>query len=340
MKYTHAGEWIYKIDEEVLSVTYSFDDMMDDSDSLSAVTITALNHNASDIAASMITNKVVNATYVTFSVKGGAQDSTYEIRIKGSTAGSEEIFTSHLMCEVFGGLVLNTKVADSGQNSYLSLQEANQKIRSQFGHSSLWDSLTQEGRKRVLIQSAKDFNQFNYVNKRYYDNQGLEFPRSDHKVVSGAIATPITTTSFKQTSAYSTSYMSYPNTFWKYGSVHITTGTPIRETRVISNSLASDGTITVASAFSATPSDSCTVKIFAPISDEIKTAQVLQTLHILSNTGDETLYNLRNAGVSRYKIGDVETDFNTKSLSNTSISSEAKRLLSRHLRKTLRVGRG
>jgi len=340
MKYNQAGEWIHKIDEEALSITYSFDDMMDESDSLTAVTITVIDQDASDLTSSMISNEVVNATYCTFTVSGGIADTTYEVRIKGSTAGSEEIFTSYLNCEVFGSTILNYKVADSGQNSYVSLAYANRYIRNKYGSTPTWDNLTTEGKKRALVEGARDLEIFNYTGNKYFDRQGLSFPRNDQTVISGNPATPITTTSFKHTSAYSTSYMSLPNNRWKDGCVHIKTGTPVRETRAINTSLASDGTITVASAFTATPTENTTVLIFAPLDKNIGYAQIEQTLHILRSIGDESFYSMKSAGVSKYSIGDVDVTFGKGTVDGISLAPDSKKLLSRWMRRNLRVGRG
>jgi hypothetical protein len=234
---------------------------------------------------------------------------------------------------------LNTKLGDIGANSYATLKEANDYIRNKYGHDSSWDSLDDEGKKRILIQAAGDLETFNYNGAKYYESQALEFPRSDHVILTGNCATPLTPSGFKNSALYSTTYGTYPTDFWKYGTVHITSATPANDVRVINTSNSSTGAITVDTNFTATPVSTADFLIFRPLDAEVKNAQCEQAIFIIQNSRVDSLQNYKELGARTVQIGDTSIEFAPGGGDRVAISSKARKLLSRWVRKTLRLAR-
>ena len=180
---------------------------------------------------------------------------------------------------------------------------------------------------------------YNYVGEKYYENQGLQFPRNDHDVISGACATPSSTTTFTNTNLYSTTYNKYPTDWWKYGTVHFNVGSNIRETRLISESNAVNGSITLASPITYAPKTTDSFIAFVPLHKEVREANIEQALYVVSNSGVSDLKNYKELGVNDVTIGDVRVTFNKGGSTGPAISSKAKALLARFVRHGVRIGR-
>lgn len=235
-------------------------------------------------------------------------------------------------------MTTNIKLGDAAQNSYVNATQADNYFANRRNCSE-WDDLSATSKSIVLIQAANDLEQFNYIDDKYYDSQGLQFPRDSHEVVTGKCATPITNTSFKNSNLYSSTYMKYPTSYWKYGSVHINSGTPLNDVRLIASSNVTTGSISVTTAFSATPTTNTGFVVFAPIDKEIKDAQCEQALFILKNSNIESLTSYRDLGSRRVQIGDVEVEFNTANNKRIPISPEARKLISRWIDRRFKVVR-
>jgi len=235
-------------------------------------------------------------------------------------------------------MATNIKLGDVNQNSYVTATLAN----TYFGNrrdTTEWDNLSTVNKDVVLKQSAKDLDIFNYIDEKYYDNQGLQFPRDSHKVVTGNCGTPITPNSFRHTNLYSTTYMKYPTDYWLYGSVHITLGTALYDTRLVASSCVTTGSLTVTENFSATPTSNSKFIVFAPIDKNIQDAQCEQALFILKNSNAANLLSYRELGIETSRIGDVEVTFKKGVTNMIPISSETKKLLSSWIKRRYRVGR-
>lgn len=236
-------------------------------------------------------------------------------------------------------MTLNVKLGDINHNSYVSLAQAEDYF-STTRDTTNWDALATTAKEAVLVQAARDFERFNYIEDSYYDNQGLVFPLDDNDVVTGNCATPITNTSFRHSNLYSSTYNEMPTDYWKYGTVHITSGTPVRDTRAISNSNVTTGSITVASAFSATPTANTAFLIFAPLPQEVYDAQCEQALYLLDNSGISAYTVYTNLGAESVSIGDVSVSFGDGASGfKMPFSPRSKKLLSRWIRRSLKVGR-
>jgi hypothetical protein len=236
-------------------------------------------------------------------------------------------------------MTLNVKLGDRNHNSYVSLAQAEEYFTN-TAETTSWDSLATTAKEAALIQAARDFERFNYIDEPYYDNQGLTFPLESNDVVTGNCGTPITTTSFRHTNLYSSTYNEMPTDYWKYGTVHITSGTPVNDTRAISNSNVTTGSITVASEFSALPTENTAFLIFAPLPKEVYDAQCEQALFTLANTGISAYTIYTNLGAESVSIGDVSVSFGEGASGYTMpIAPKAKRLLSRWIRRSLKIGR-
>lgn len=337
MKMSHEVDWVYKHKEDKFIVEFDFTNDID-TDSLASVTASCFNSNEADRTASMISSVGVTSPDGYFTLAKGIPGETYNIKLVGTT-NTYKKFTHYVVCEVFGTTTLNTKIGDMNANSYVTVREANDYIRNKYGHDSKWDTLSMEGKKRMLVEAAREVDTFSFVGEKYYDAQKLQFPRNDHAVITGNCATPITINSFKNTSLKSSTYNKYPTDYWKYGTCHIKTGTPIRDIRNIDKSNVVTGSITLVDNFTATPTTNTSFVIFTPMHSEVKNSQCEQVMHLLENMHADTLQYYKDVGARTVKIGDVEVSFGEGDPSRVSIAPVAKKLLSRFIRKQLRIAR-
>lgn len=237
-------------------------------------------------------------------------------------------------------MAINAKLGSASANSYVTLTEANNYFSDTY-LSTTWDNLTATQKEIVLKQACRDIDMFNFIGEQYYENQKLQFPRDDHDVLTGNCATPITNKSFKNTSFTVTTYgepKSLTN-YWKYGAVHITSATPLHDVRLIASSNISTDVITVASAFSATPTTNTQFIAFEPLHKEIKDAQCEQAQFLVENSKAHKLAFYR--GISKsVTIGDTSVTFKTSGKAETSVTPKARRLLSRWIERNITVLRG
>lgn len=338
MKMTHDIDWFYKYPADVFTIEYDFTNDLSTGDTLNTCTASIYNSENTDKTASMISNTTASSPDVTFDISSGTGGETYSIKVVGVTTNSKK-FTHYISCEVFGVLTLNTKLGDINANSYVTVKEANDYIRNKYGHSNDWDTINDEGKKRILIQAADDIEVFNYLGEKYYNAQRLQFPRDDHSVVTGNCATPLGVDTFKNSGLYSTTYGEMPTDYWKYGTVHITSATPLYEVRNISTSNSSTGAVTLSEDFSASPTANTQFVAFEPLHKEVKDAQCEQSLFIVQNSRIDTIQDYRAMGVRRVEMGDTRLDFSIGAVSHIAISGKVRKLLGRWIRKSLRVSR-
>jgi len=143
-------------------VEYDFTNDLSTGETLDSCTATITDNAGNDVTSSMLSGKSVSTPDVTFTIQKGTPDSTYQIKLAGvSSAGS--IYVHYITCEVFGTLSIVTKIGDSTSNSYVTLEEANDYIRNKYGHANKWDILTDEGKKRLLIESTREMSAFNFL---------------------------------------------------------------------------------------------------------------------------------------------------------------------------------
>jgi hypothetical protein len=337
MKMSHDLDYIYKFPADKYIVEFDFTNDID-IDSLASMTASCYNSNEVDKTASMLSSVGVTTPDGYFTIARGTPGETYNIKLVGTT-NTYKKFTHYIKCEVFGSVTLNTKLGDINSNSYVTVKEANDYIRNKYGHDSRWDTLSIEGQKRVLIEAAKEIDTFSFVGEKYYDAQSMQFPRDEHDVVTGNCATPITINSFRNSSLKSTTYNKYPTDYWKYGTCHIKTGTPVREVRNIDKSHVTTGSITITENFTNKPSINTSFIIFSPMHAEVKNAQIEQALYLLENMHADTLQYYKDIGARRVSIGDVNVEFGEGDPSRISLAPVSKKLLSRFIRKQLRISR-
>ena len=337
-KFEYLNDYVWKYKDEYYTVQYSFINDLSTDETLSSCTASIWNSSGVDKTASMLGVPSVSTPVVVFSVTKGSVGETYEIKVVGISSGDLR-YIHKIILEIFDSINLNTKIGDSAANSYVTLPEANSYIRNVLGHPNKWDTLSIEGRKRLLIEACRDLNRFNFLGVKYYDNQNLEFPRDDHDVITGNCGTPITTTSFKHANFTSDTYGSYKSNtnYWKYGTVHITSATPVGDTRNISANNITTDVVTLGSTLSGTPTTNTQFIAFEPIDNRIKNAQCQQAIFIIESNGSDTLQNYKESGVNFVKIGDTEVRFIEGAGSKQNISPKAKRLLSPWIRKEKRL---
>jgi len=340
MKLDYSASYVSKNADETLSKTYSFSSRFATGEVASSCTITALDADGTSTA--LISGISVSGQSVSYTLSGGTANETYYLALDCLASGGNT-YLADMILEVHDSITLNTRLGDPGANSWATLREADAYIKSTRGHSDVWDSSSMEGRKRVLIQATRDLSKFNFTKDSYYENQALPFPDTSHDIVTGNCATPFSVSGFTNSNLYSTTYgneMANDN-FWKYGTVHITTGTPLEEVRNVNTSSGSTGAITLLTDFSATPSADTGFTIFYPLDEKIKYAQIEQSLSILESSKADALTTYKNMGVKTVEIGDTSVEFMRSSTANESrVVPIAKRLLSKWIKKSLKVLRG
>lgn len=239
---------------------------------------------------------------------------------------------------------MDYKLGSSTAESYVSTSFANSYFAHRRGSSS-WTNFaatlsTTATKENLLIQACREIDMNNFMGNKYYESQPLQFPRNDHEIYTGACASP-TTTSFKGSNLWSSTYNAIPTDYFVDGTVHITSGTSKGDVRVIASSNSLSGMIHVASAFTATLDTTSNYLVFAPIPSDIAKAQCEQVLYIL-DSGLQKYLEFKNQGISGISIGDVSV--NLQKYGNSPVVLQtlgfyAKRFLSRFLRQVTRIAR-
>lgn len=339
MKFDHKNDYFWKYPTDTFTIKYSFKSDISANATIDSCTASITDSDGTDKSASYISSVSASTPHsMSFRISDGEAGETYSIKLGAWTTDNDK-YTHHLTCEVFGSISLNTKLGDTKSNSYVTLKEANDYIRKKYGHKNVWDTLSVEGKKQVLIESADIMNKLNYINDKYYDSQSLIFPLDSHDIITGNCGTPITTNSFRHSSLKSGTYGKYPTDYWKYGTVHIKSGNASHNIRNISLSHVQTGSVTVSSVFSENPNSTSAFIVFTPLKDEVKDAQCEQALFIVENVGAGGLQEYRSLGAESIRIGDVRVDFSEGATSKVPIAPMTKKLLSRWLRRVIRVGR-
>ena len=267
MIYEHKFGNLSKHEDSTITVAFNFVNDLGTGETLSSEAITAKDESDSDVTSTLINSSSTTSPYVYVVLTGGTAGKSYEIKIVATTSDGNTP-TRYITLDVIGNVSLNPKLGDMDANSYVNLEEANTYIKNSFYHSDQWDKLTFEGRKRVLIQAAKDLNMLNYIDKKYYSSQKLAFPRNSHEIYEGT-ASVGTATTFRGTNLYDSGYNVIPDNYFKYGTVHIEEGGHPREIRYIASSTATEaggyGTIQVSSPFSSALVASDDYLVFKPL---------------------------------------------------------------------------
>ena len=341
MIYDHQFGTITKHEDGTVTIAFNFTNDLASGETVSSSSVVATDENGNDVTGTIINSTSVTSPSVYVTLTAGAADATYEVRIVAITSVGHSI-TRFIMTDAIGDVPFNTKLGDSDANSYVTIEEANKYIKSNFYHPDQWDNLTFEGRKRVLIQAAKDIDALNYKNKPYYTSQKLQFPRADHEIYEGtASINTATMITLRGTNLYSSAYNDIPDNYFKYGTVHIDRGNNFRQTRYISSSTASKsggyGEVVVSPPFDSNVAASDHYIVFKPLYQEIKDAQCEQAIFIIANEFYKYA-DYTHAGIGYIRTGDLGVSFKDKKLGNK-ICFKAKRLLGRHTRETIKFGR-
>jgi hypothetical protein len=313
-------------------------------DSASSVVVVVKDDEGTTVTTTVVSATGVSGNIAYAIIHSLTANRTYELEFEITTAAAR-VLTRFVTIDATGGVPYNPKLGDSEANTYVTLREANEYIKNSFYHPDQWDNLTLEGRKRVLIQAAKDIDAFNYRDKPYYDSQALAFPRSDHETYTGtASINTATTGTLRALNLYSSSYNEIPDNYFKTGTVHIKAGNNYRQVRVISSSTASKaggfGEVTLSSPFDSNVVASDQYIVFKPIYQEIKDAQCEQAIYIIA----EEFYKYADyvhAGIGYVRTGDLGISFKDpqKGVPDSKVCVKSRRLLGRFMRKTLMIGR-
>lgn len=331
-------------DDGVVEIGFNFVNDLGTGDSISAKAVTAKDDDSNDVTSTFILSSSITSPIVYVVLQNGTAGRSYEVTIKATTTNGR-VLNRMVTVDVTGDVAFNPKLGDIGANTYVNLREANEYIRSNFYHPDQWDNLTFEGRKRVLVQATKDIDTMNFKNKPYYASQRLAFPRANHETYEGTASINVATSLvLRGTNLKSSAYNEIPDDYFKYGTIHIDRGDHFRQIRYISSSTASKaggyGEVTVSSPFSSSVVASDHYVIFKPLYQEIKDAQCEQAMHIIANEFYKYA-DYVHAGIGYVRTGDLGISFKDadKSVPGNKISFKARRLLGRHLRKTIKYGR-
>lgn len=237
--------------------------------------------------------------------------------------------------------VLNASVAGFNANCYVTIKEANAYFADRYDSDS-WFDLSENDKEALLIRAARNLEQANYFGNKYYDNQSMSFPRDDHEVVEGNCASP-DINKFKNTSLKSDTYGEIPRQYWKHGTIHFTSGTPVNDIVYIASSDVTKGFVYPdGGSFSAAPTTNTKFTAFAPIDKDIKSANCEEAIHIYNNDF-ENYAELRALGINSIRIGDFSLSprgVGDKLLGRVPVLSvRAKKLMSRFFRKGLSIQR-
>lgn len=237
-------------------------------------------------------------------------------------------------------MALNTKLGDPNQDSYVTVDQANTYFLSRVDTAE-WDSIDTVATKEAVLREATRYLEwFNYNKGKYYESQSLSFPLSDHEVITGNCATPATLNSFRNDSLRSDTYAAIPGNYFKYGSVHITNGTPLYDIRLVATSNVVTGSIVTFEDFSATCTATTEFILFAPIYEAVKQAQLEQAIYLLqTQTSMKEIRLFADMGVKYAKIGDAAVSYHEKMSGRIFMSPIAKRLLSSFITKNFVVKR-
>jgi len=335
MKFDSTVSYFYKYAGEDFQVEYDFDNDLASGDSVSSCTASIYDIDDTNKTASFIESVTQSGTKAYFDIKSGqTAGDTYSIKLAAVSANGHTII-HRINCEVVEGVTINAKLADPDQNSYGILEEANDYIRNKYGHENTWDTLSPQGKNRILIEAANDMEIFNYNGDKYYDMQALSFPRDDHEVVTGNCTATITAKSFKHANLKPSSYGDVGKNYWKYGSCHLD---DYDETGFIASSNVA-GHVQMTANFTASIGSGTSFVVFAPVDRNIRYAQYEQALFITENQNIDSVNTYKNLGAEEVRIGDVRVVFREGATSKIPVSSSAKKLLSRYIRKVYRLGR-
>lgn len=241
---------------------------------------------------------------------------------------------------------LNPKAGDYYANSYCSRVEASQYFDQHYSNISNWTNLNSTQQEQCLAQAAHDMELLNYKGRKFYDTQFLSFPRNYNQTTAGTAS--LTTTATKLTlrglNLFSSTHNKIPENYYKYGTVIMDAGLNRGQSRYISSSTASIvgkyGEIVVSSPFTHDIVASDHYLILNPIPQEVKWAQFEQALNIAENRfyhyGD---YNY--SGIGYVRTGDLGMSFKNPdgTIPGRKLCIKSRRLLGRHVRKTIRYGR-
>jgi hypothetical protein len=240
---------------------------------------------------------------------------------------------------------LNPKQGDRYQNSYVSRVEASEFFNRYYTGVSNWSNLNATQQEQCLVQAAYDIELLNYKGSKYYPDQALAFPRNYNEVTTGnASVNTATKYTLRGLNLFSSTHMDIAENHFKYGTVRFDRGQNRGVSRYISSSTAS-----IAGGYGEVVTSSPTTHnivasdhyiVFKPIHEEVKRAQCEQALYIAENRfymyGD---YNF--SGIGYVRTGDLGMSFKNPdgTIVGRKLSIKARKLLGRHARKTIKVGR-
>ena len=344
MIYEHQFGSITKHYDSTITVAFDFTNDLATGETLVDRQIAATDEGGSTVTGTIVNSHSVTHPKVYVTLTAGTQNESYEIKIVAVTSAGHAI-TRFVVLDVVGDIPYNTKLGDFDANSYVTLEEANKYIKSNFYHPDQWDNLTFEGRRRLLIQAAKDIDALNYKGKQYYESQTMAFPRSDHETYEGNASINVATKFVvRGANLFSSAYNEIPDNYFKNGTVHIDRGDNFRQTRYIDSSTASKGggygEVVLASPFDSNVVNTDHYIVFKPLYQDVKDAQCEQAMHIIANEFYKYAdYTYAKIGYAR--TGDLGLSFKDadSTIPGAKICFKARRLLGRYVRKSIKYGR-
>lgn len=231
-------------------------------------------------------------------------------------------------------MTINSITAHPLQNSYLSVEEAND-ILEHRQNTENWDDLDDDGKASLLIQASRQIDSLRFHNEpffyapRYFRaKQGLKFPDTDVDKFAGKVDSAGANYIIDATLS---NRAHYPDDFFNGGALIISKGTGAGQSMQVSDFEMATGKVTVSENFTTQPDTTSSFLLIGGVPDRVKYAVIEQVLFLLAGGGERA--RLQAEGVESYSIGDLSEKFRAGAGVgiDIAISPEAKGYLARDI---------
>jgi hypothetical protein len=168
-------------------------------------------------------------------------------------------------------ITFNFRPTDRAQNSYSGLTRADAYFQGR-PNSSNWTGtgVSDDDQARALIQATREIDSLRlrgipHVN--YNNDQILHFPTRESLFITGSVSSATSSTAVDTGSLQNQQH--YPDDYWNYGSIRITSGTGADQNREISDFVSSTATITVSENWSVTPDSTSKYELTFRMPDDV-----------------------------------------------------------------------
>lgn len=207
-------------------------------------------------------------------------------------------------------MALTVTPTDPNADSYVSVTEADAYLVDRTDIAS-WTALTTAQKEQLLRMATRQIDSMRFFHTKMYHQamdyrleQALKFPRSNQKSLTGVVDSATTNTIVCDDLV---DEINYPNDYWNNGAIVIISGTGKGQVKLITDFVASTGTVTISGEWTTTPDTTSNFRIIKEIPLEVKHATIEQALYIVNGGGKRA--SLQAEGVTSYTIGDLSETF-------------------------------